>query len=196
MVDWNTVIATILASSSVTAIILAVLGFVAKSIFAQFLAREIEQFRADLQKSAFEHQTRYQSLHTKRAEIIAELYRLLVQAEQDAASLARPIQFSGEPSQEEKNAQAFQSGKSLYEFFEKNRIYFKQDSCERIAGFIRGLYNSLVEFRPVLQSLSESDYHRKGVDTDNWFKVWKKLTDELLPIKADIEEEFRGILGL
>lgn len=205
MVDWNTVITTILASSSITAIILAVLGFVAKNIFTQFLSRdiekykashqiEIERFRADLQKSAFEHQTRYQSLHTKRAEIIAELYRLLVQAEQDATSLARPFQASGEPSQEEKNKQAFQSGKSLYDFFEKNRIYFRQDSCERISIFIQGLYRSLVDFSPVLHSLSEVS---GGKDrTEDWIKVWEKLTKELPPIKADIEREFREILGL
>jgi len=196
MIDWNTVITTIVASSTISVIVLAVFGFVAKSIFTQLLSRdiekfksnreiELERFRADLQKSAFEHQTRYQSLHVKRAEVIAELYSLLVQAEKDANSLANPFQFSGEPSQEEKSSQAWKSGKALYEFFEKNRIYFKPEICERIATFLEGLNDALVDFNSVLDALSHQ-YDPKE-RTKKWVEVWEKLTKELPPIKADIE---------
>lgn len=153
--------------------------------------KELERFKADIQKSAFEHQTRYQSLHTKRAEIIAELYSLLVQAEQDAISLARLFQAIGEPSQEEKIKQAFKSGKSLQEFFERNRIYFKQESCERIAGFVQGLYHASINYAVVVSP--ESGGKDRG---EYWGKVWDELTKELPPIKADIEKEFREILGL
>ena len=184
----------LLASSTITAIALAVIGFLGKSIFTQIFSRDIEKFKSDLQKSAFEHQTRYQSLHGKRAEVIAELYNLLVQAEHDAMSLASLLQLAGEPPQEEKNKQAIKSGKTLYDFFEKNRIYFKPESCERISNFIHGLNHSLIDFGFVLDSLA---HERNPIDrTAQWVKVWDNLTNELHPIKADIEEEFRGILGL
>jgi len=194
-----------LASSSITAIVLAVIGFVAKSVFTQLLSRdiekyklsretELERFKADLQKTSFEHQTRYQNLHVKRAEVIAELYRLLVQAEHDAISLANPFQNSAEPSQNEKRVQAYKSGTMLFEFFEQNRIYFKQESCERVSSFINGLYNALSEFNIVIDSLE----NQRGGKTkiEYWANVWEKLTKELPPIKAEIEKEFREILGL
>jgi hypothetical protein len=205
MIDWNAVVTTVLASSTITAIILAVLGFIARSIFTQFLSRDIEQFKSkretelerfksDLQKSAFEHQIRYQSLHGMRAEVIAELYTLLVQAEHNAVSLANPFQGAGEPPLVEKSKQAYQSGKALYDYFEKNRIYFEKESCERISNFIQGLYHSLIDFNFVLDELEHP--HDAKERTKEWVKVWEKLTKELSPIKIEIEQEFREILGL
>ncbi len=205
MIDWNTVTTTILASSSITAIVLVVVGFVAKSIFTQLLSRdiekykstretELERFKADLQKSSFEHQTRYLSLHSKRAEVIAELYMLLVHAEHKAISLANPVQLAGEPTQNEKRIEAYKSGKTLYEFFEQNRIYFKQDCCERVTSFINSLYTALSDFNIVIYSLENKESYKMGIE--KWQLVWGKLTKELPPIKAEIENEFREILGL
>jgi hypothetical protein len=201
MIDWNTVIATIFASSTMATIILTVIGVVARDLFSKILARDsekfkaslekdLESFKADLQKSAFEHQTRYQNLHSKRAEVIAELYSLLSQAERDASSLAGPLHFAGEPSPDEKLKQASKSGKELYEFFEKNRIYFKPESCEIIAKFNRELFLSLLDFNSAGYSQTAEDRAKE------WNLVWKKITTELPSIKADIEQEFRGILGL
>ena len=154
----------------------------------------LERFKSDLQKSAVEHQVRYQSLHVKRAEVIAELYSLLVQAEHDAVSLANPFQGAGEPSQVEKSKEAFTSGKAFYDYFERNKIYFKKESCERISNFIQGLNHSLIDFNFVLDALNHQ-YDAKE-RTKEWAKVWEKLTKELAQIKAEIEEEFREILGL
>jgi hypothetical protein len=206
MIDWNTVITTLLASSALTTIALTVLGYVAKNIFSQLLSRdienfknskemELERFKADLQKSAFEHQTRYQSLHIKRAEIISELYSLLFQAEQDTIWLAHPFQEGGLPVQIRKRDRAYKSGKALSDFFGKNRIYFKQDTCERIANFVNGLYNALNEFNVVIDALENHNINGKE-RTEHWAKVWEKLTEDLPVIKADIEIEFREILGL
>jgi hypothetical protein len=205
MIDWPSVIATLLTSSTISVVILTVLGFLAKSIFTEILSRDIEKyksdhqieleiFKADLTKSSFEHQTRYQSLHTKRAEIIAELYNLLVQAEDDMKFLTQPIGLYGAPSHEERRKLAFESGKSLHEYFERNRIYFQQESCERIASFVQALYHALVDFELKVESVPlDSDGKYKS---ENWLKIWNKLTEELPLIKADIEKEFREILGL
>jgi hypothetical protein len=205
MIDWNTVITTILASTTITTIVLAIIGFVAKSIFTQFMSRdiervksshevELEKFKASLQQSALEHQVRYQSLHIKRAEVIAELYKLLVRAVQDVNSLASPFQGAGEPPQEEKQRTASQSGRALNDFFEQNRIYFKPESCNRIANFIWKLYKAIIDFTPVLNDLANPHFPQKRVE--KWGKVWKELTEELPPIKTEIEQEFREILGL
>lgn len=206
MIDWNTVITTILASSAITTIVLTVVGFVSKSIFTQLLSRDIERFKAnretelerfksDLQRSSFEHQTRYQNLHVKRAEIIAELYSVLVQAEHDAISLTYPDQGNSEPSQAEKIKGALKSAKILYDCFEKNRIYFKPESCEKIADFIQGLSESLVEFNnQVLAHHTHQDDQKEKIE--KWGEIWAKLTTELSSIKNEIEHEFREILGL
>ena len=80
MIEWNTFFATLVSNS----VLLAILAFVAKSLFSQLLSRDLEkfkttvgreneEFKATLQKAAIEHQTRFQSLHAKRSEIIGSL---------------------------------------------------------------------------------------------------------------------------
>jgi len=193
--DWNVIITTVLTSSSITALILAVMGYLSKNLFSQILSRDIERYKSDLQKTAFENQTRFQILHTKRAMIIEELYRCLVQAERDAKSLIQPLQFSGEPSQEEKFTKALNSGNSLFESFECHRIYFTKESCERIDHFLQGLRNALIDFQLVLNSQKSGGAAAvKSVDT--WIVTWDNLQKELPPIKADIEKDFREILGI
>ena len=201
MIDWNTVIATLLASSTM----LGIMGFVAKGIITQLLSRdiekykannqiEIERFRAELERSAFEHQTRYQSLHIKRAETIAELYELLVQASIDLASFTNFYQEGGVTLQIEKGQKAVESGRALFEFFEKKRIYFKQDSCERISSFILELRKVLIDFGPVLDDLVNLSNGKER--TEQWAIVLEELNNKLPPIKNEIEQEFRKILGL
>lgn len=90
--DWANIIKTVLTNT----VFLAILGFVAKSIFEHLLSkdidkfktglqathdRELEKFRADLRLAAFEHETRFAKLHEERAKVIADLYKLLVQAQ-------------------------------------------------------------------------------------------------------------------
>jgi hypothetical protein len=90
--DWNEIIKTI----GTNAIFLAVLGFVAKSIFNQMLSRDVEKFkvqiqathdaelerlRAELGQTAFVKQTKFAALHEKRVQVIARLYELFVLTE-------------------------------------------------------------------------------------------------------------------
>ena len=202
--EWVALIQTVLASSTILAVVLVVLGWLARSFFLQVLSRDIEQYkvklqsevallRSDLEKAGIEHQIRFESLHARRAEVIAELYRLIVQAETDASSMARPVQWAGEPSQREKYLQANRSGDELNKFFLQNRIYFREGLCTRIDDFVRGLHRAPIVFRPVIDATESGRHHRARVE--NWTDTWDALTKEVPPIKAAIEQEFRELLG-
>ena len=97
--DWPDIIKTIGAN----AVFLAVVGFVAKSLFNQMLTRDVDKFRIELQatndkelakfrseleKTVFEHQTRFTKLYDKRAEIIGNIYPLILDAEAKCLNLA------------------------------------------------------------------------------------------------------------
>ena len=92
--DWKTVFETV----GISGILIVVIGFLLRSLFRQLLSIDManyqheleiqtERFRSELGISAFEHQTRFSALHVKRAQVIAELYSLLCQAEQDASQI-------------------------------------------------------------------------------------------------------------
>ena len=203
--NWVDVLKTALASSSIVAITLVVLGFISKSLFSQILSKnleshklkldaEVEKLRANLERTGFEHQVRFESLHTRRAIVIDELYKLIVQLQTDVSSMARPFQQTGEPPQREKYIKANNSGRELIEYFSRKDIYFREDLCIRIDNFIIGLNEILVDFVLVIDSLEKGKIQKDSVE--HWIKSWDKLTKEIVPIKSEIKQEFRKLLGI
>ena len=84
------------------------LAYLAKSLISQWLTKDIESYKAKvkaagdltveqtkaaLAMTALEHQVRYSKLHERRAEVPAELYRLLVEAHNKAHQYA--VQLAG-----------------------------------------------------------------------------------------------------
>lgn len=169
--NWQTII-----TAAVTSFIVTLLG----SLVTYFLT-----------KKTFEHQTQYAKLHEKRAEVIAELYNRLYQAEFDATLLTHPKQFVGTPTQVDRYKTSYGSGKSLDEYFERNRIYFIQSLCEKISDFSYELHEALVEFQPVAKNTKLGQ-----PKLDAWIRVWGKISKDIPSLKSDIENEFRGILGI
>jgi len=198
MIDWQTVAATALTSTTA----IAVVGFILKSLFAQLMARDIERYKADLTKSheielqgfkaalektAFEHQTRFASLHARRAEVIAELYSALADAEEAAVSMVRPLQMAGEAPQEEKRKPAYERAQALQPHINKNRIYFSESLCKLLDEYLKTLHSALIDFDAHLMM-------DKG-ELAAWMKSWERLTEAVPPIKAQIESDFRRLLG-
>lgn len=194
MIDLNTLLATLVSSTT----IMVVLGFIAKSIFEQILSRDItrykdqldkerEHFIAELQKNAFENQIRFQNLHNKQADVIAELYSRLVQATEDADSFTSVVQFANESPLIEKAKKAIRSSNELHSFFEKNQIYFKPDLCKKIAQFSLELRKNINAFAMNIES---------GVGNPTWQNVWDKMSKDIPLLKEEIEQYFREILGM
>src|ERR1035437_8597129 len=97
---------SILASVGCNAVTLGVLAWLARSFGSQLLAKDLEKFKADLsaasssaserlkhelQLTALEHQVTFSKLHERRAEVIAELYGLLVEVQWASQSLVSMV---------------------------------------------------------------------------------------------------------
>jgi len=152
---------TILFALGGNAAVLAVLGWLSKSFVNQLLAKDIEVFkttlkteaeaasqklRHELEKATIEHQVRFSKLHEKRAEVIAELYSLLVQAYWDISSFVSPIEWSGEPNKQEKYAKAMNSVADFYRYFDRHRIYIPEDLCSQIDEFVQEMRKKAIGF--------------------------------------------------
>src|ERR1700722_11976115 len=114
MAAWQ----TILLAFSGNAALLAILGWLGKSLLERLITRDTKQFESDLKAKAdvaietlkstlqlktIEHQVRFSKLHERRAEVIAKLYGYLVAALWSAESFLTPAECAGEPSKEEKH---------------------------------------------------------------------------------------------
>jgi len=153
---------TILIAFGGNAALLAVLGVIGKSFLDKLIVRDTKQFESDLkaksdaaieqlknelQLKTIEHQIRFSRLHEKRAEVIAELNGFFVEALWEAESFLSLIEWSGEPTKQQKHIAAMHKLTHLYRYFDKHRIYLPPELCismEKLVIEVRSLSLILV----------------------------------------------------
>jgi len=199
----------IIASVGGSAALFAIMGWLAKSLLSQFLTKDIEnhkaklkyeseieltKFRNEIEKTAFEHQIRFSKLHEKRAEVLASLYKLLVESIWLTRSLASPAEWVGEPSKNEKYADAMNKLGEFFRFFDQHRIYIPENLCPLIDDFIDKLRSPSIELgvyfrieRPNERTLKEKQ--------EAWDRAWDSAKNDVPKTRQELEREFRTILG-
>jgi hypothetical protein len=140
------------------------IAFVLRSIWSQLLSRDLEKFKADLEnrnnveverlrtelkKVAFEHETRYAKLHERRAEVLEELFKRLVRANDAFASRFRAVQFAGEASSDEKTRRASELANQFIDYYIENRLFIDKPLAEKIDAVNRHFQNVWMTLDPV-----------------------------------------------
>ena len=189
--------AEIFADVAKFAVGMAVIGFVARSVFSQFLSRDLERYKANLlaehnremerlkaeiRTNAFEHETRFARLHDKRLEVVAELYKLLVHTNVAFVTWIAPLS-SASLTMEEKRKVAEDAANSFFAFFDENQIYLDEELCALI-----------VRLRDSFR-LAWANFNIKPCPTE-WTKVWEQFQSEIPPLRIEIEKRVRIMLGV
>ena len=193
------------------AALLAVLGWLAKSLIEKFLTKDIERFKAtlasesqiaaerlkhELQLTAAEHQIRFSKLHEKRASVVADLYGLLVQASWDGQSFASIAEFSGEPSKQEKFTTAMNSLAEFFRFFDKHRIYLPEALCGQLEAFVQAMREKVISFGVYLRYDKEPLPAHAAISKDTaWSEAWSYFTKQVPLARSALEQELRRIIG-
>ena len=194
--DWPDIIKTI----GTNAVFLAVVGFVAKSLFNQMLSRDVDKFRIELQatndkelakfrseleKTVFEHQTRFTKLYDKRAEIIGNIYPLILDAEAKCLNLAPT--FLDIP-EEKLISQAFEVTRDLRTYFDRNRLYLDAELCSDIDNLLKNLSTSSLKFQA--SKLKEYENNKERI----WNEGYQEFINEVPKVKINLEKKFRELL--
>jgi hypothetical protein len=145
--------------------------------------------------------TRFSSLHEKRAEVIAELYRLLVEMKSSLSWAAfavspRAEEWTEEEIQRTVNA-ADQSIDAFQHYFERHRIHLPESLVEKIERFcaqtlatsIGILATDIGRTSASQHEFIQQEYHRVLDD------ISQEVMEQIPSLIEDIEKEFRGLLG-
>lgn len=179
-------------------IILALSSWLGKLWAKRILKKEIEEIRNKFRIIESEHSIKFASLHSRRAEVIAEIYSLLSEVEIKSRLLATPILESGERAKEETYRETATLMNELFEKFNKNKIYLLEETCEKIDDFINKS-NIPMSFFRVLQHVNNQDPTGdtfKNDITDKYMKMWEEVELKVPKARKAIEDEFRKILGV
>ena len=189
-----------LTISIIVSVAISIIAFIVRSIIKQLLDKDLENYKtkinAQAEKIRFEHQVRFSKLHERRAEVIAELYGKLVEANHAAGSLASPAEYKGEPSKKEKAQTAYQAIQSFYKYFSERRIYLSKDLCAKIESLyleFMKLTNQLAFFFQDREFSNKMEIEKLNVWRESWNKISEGDIKEALEALAD---EFRKILGV
>jgi hypothetical protein len=207
MTPWEIVLIALGGNAT----LLVVLGFLARSLTGQVLAKDLEKFKADLvasssatterlkhelQLAAQERNVLFTKLHEKRAAVIADLYGLLVEAHWASQDFASPMEWAGEPTKQEKYVAAMNKSVEFYRYFDKNRIYLPRELCEKLESFLREMRSKVIGFG-VYVRLDESNLPDESIrkKMDAWTAASDYFDKEAPKTRAALEAELRKIIG-
>jgi hypothetical protein len=208
--DWKGVITSV---GGATAAIGAV-AWIVRSLLSQVLSRELEAYKqillkdleshkqnlkaeADrelahlstrLQIAAARERTRFDLLHQRRAEVVAKVYSLTFKVHRAARSFTRPMEWSNEPSKQEKFKELGEVGNELGVYFGENRIYFPEGTCISFDDFYK-------KIQIATQAMYDDLNPAAPRKTDAWSEAWKTVSQDVPPMLAKLEAQFREILG-
>ena len=178
--------------------------FFGKSLIKHVLERDADKFRADLklegdtqierlksslQLASFEKQVQLSRLYARRANIIAELYKLLHEVPRYAGTY-----ILQDPNSLEKQRTAKEKLLELYVFIENHRIYFPTHVCEKLDKFSGMLSHSITHFS-IYWSI-EAPTEGTRLEQRKVILDAVELLETILPgIRRELEGEFRKLLG-
>lgn len=199
----------ILTSIGGSAVLFAVVGWLVKSIISQFLEKdferfklnlqtsaqmELEKFKAELARSAYEHQITFGKLHEKRAEIIADLYAKIVDLQDSVEVFVRNVLGVTSDKNKENLRIIWRAADSFKECYRKNKIFFSEDMCGLIEDLNNNLSSPVSELSMHLEMVENNDQLKPVYQA--WEKAEQKIADTVSIIRREIESEFRKVLGV
>jgi hypothetical protein len=167
------------------------------TIYRLNLDKDMEEFKGELNKLSFEHQTKYIQLHTDRASTITKLYNLLNDLETKMESLMRPFQDNEEKPIEEKFKDAADSANEFVNYYKSKEILFNAKTCELFEkindGFLKAwkLFRTSKRFSQGASPELSQEFFEKEMDA-----YYETLLTEIPVLKNELKDDFRAMLGV
>lgn len=182
---------SLLQSLGIAGLIVGGAVWLIKRISEQLLFRDLEKFKADLERESFKFRTRFERLHGERAEVIKDIYKKLVKAQRSMHLLVQPFELTGEIPKQEKTKIAAEDANDFIFYYGENKIFLEESLVKEIDKLQK-------IFQDVWEGFQYAQYAR-DYDKDSvqkWHEAWKKISEEFPDAKKLIESKFRKILGI
>jgi hypothetical protein len=155
---------------------------------------EVERLRAELSKQALEHEIKYRRVDEKVAKHLEGTYRHLFRFYKSVSDYVKILEWSGEPSKEEKLKTASNTNRAFWDYFLENRIYIPPRFYERIQELARKLNTIASDFA------AGQRREARGVapkpEEDYWPTAFDAVEEEATPLFTEIVLAVQKRLGV
>lgn len=161
-------------------ILVGVLAFIGKGLFNQLLAKDLERFKADLKAEATANQVVFSRLHDERAKVIASIYALASELDQQLAVVGFLVDVDPDEADidVDKIANIYNELESTYR---TKRIWLSPTLAQQLNDFSREASTA------VGGTLAYSNTKER--------KHLERMSKNLTPLIQALESEFRKVLG-
>lgn len=193
-----------------SAVLFGAMAWLARSIIKHVLSKDIEKHKINLQAESqkelvrlqsslqlveFEHQVRFSQLHERKVTIIGEMYSRLVGLHRSASTFVKYYQTVEEQKKKDYLEQLWDAADSHNEYFDKHRIFFREELCLKIDDFNNKLSEACSKLAFFFQEAKAIKVSDKQV-WEAWNNALQTIESEVPVIKQLLEQSFRQELGV
>ncbi len=191
-----------------TAVAIAALAWLAKSLMSHLLDKgveqhkavlraktdaEVEKLRAVLERESLEHEVKFRRIDDRVAEHLGEIYARLFKLYESASKYVAILEHSGEPSKKEKFKTVVEANREFWDYFLPNRLYVPPRLFKRIRTVADGLANVVGDFT---RGREREEQGRRLPEEDYWMKAYETFEKEVTPLFTDLVANFQRRLGI
>ena len=196
--DWN----SIFKHAFIAIGGMGIVAWLTKRLLIHFLDKDLNNFKMQLQHlydskleeiksnhtiKGLEHETKFKSLHTRRFELITELYAKLVHAQIAISNYVKPLVLVGDEPESERGKKAADVWNDLSIFYQCHKLFFTESECVSIDKYIQIMKSAHIDFA------CKANAERP---TSVWVKAAESMSIAVVEIREILEKEFRSNLGL
>ncbi|MBQ0907931.1 hypothetical protein KBJ98_04360 [Flavobacterium sp. F-328] len=175
------------------------------------LKQHLEKYKSSIEQNNkdFQHlldiklntfNIRFSELHQERAKVIKELYFKLLELQSSMYDFTRRAHVVIEDAEKEEQERADRVNKAIKEFnnyYLPNKIFFSRKLAEKLDNLSKEYWNKGSEFSSFMGHFKNM---LPGGSAQDIFVKIKQISDfiekDIVELIEDIENEFRGILGV
>jgi len=177
--------------------IFAIAAFFIQKLIEKSANKRLEEFKSTLSVL----QSKQTSLHNKRLEIIEELYSKLVELNNSMAILTNPLKQTNKDFEEyekELTENASSSYNSFNSFYQKNKIYFNENTNKIIDEILNGFHTAFWDYNQFnfYKNTGVTDREEIIKSRKKMMDSYKSVKDEIPKVRKKLEEEFRKLLSV
>ncbi len=161
--------------------------------FKEGLQRSADAFRSELSVDSHRRNTVFSRLHEHRAEVIAELYAAIADAEIATRNYLVPFGASEPPEGKTPSDMVIEPLRALMRSADAHRIWFTPETCERIDGVVSKLryaYNTAAIGGHAAQRRASEQTDKMLLD------AWAAVSEMVPALRQALEADFRSLLGV
>jgi hypothetical protein len=183
-------------------VVTGILLYVFQRVIDERSAKRLEKFKAELQSTTFEGETKFTKLHETRVHVLAELYKKLSHISNKLSYLKLSVESedSGKDILDKiENLSTLINDFQAY--FEDNRLSLPQHLCNQLYEFFLHSLDTWINLSHAFVKTELAKRVKKDSKTyieDSKrliIKASSEIDEELTPLIGEIEKEFRTLLG-